>query len=75
MYGVQTGYTINGRLVNLSIEMRAVKEHANADEDFKQMSADGDDRRAEVSGSDLPLDGRAQAILPSAPPCPSCELG
>lgn len=37
MYGVQTGYTINGRLVNLSIEMRAVKEHAKADEDFKKM--------------------------------------
>src|SRR5699024_4723806 len=37
MYGVQTGYKINGRLVNLSIEMRALKSHAKAAEELEKM--------------------------------------
>ena len=37
MYGVQTGYKINGRLVNLSIEMRALRTHAKAAEELEKM--------------------------------------
>jgi hypothetical protein len=36
-YGVQTGYKFNGRLVNLSIEMRSLKSNAEAAEDFKKI--------------------------------------
>lgn len=36
-YGVQTGYKINGRLVNLSVEMRTLKENTKAAEEFKKI--------------------------------------
>lgn len=36
-FGVQTGYKINGRLVNLSIEMRTPKTNTEVAEDFKKM--------------------------------------
>src|SRR5699024_5964299 len=37
MYGVQTENKINRRLVNLSIEMRALKSHAKAAEELEKM--------------------------------------
>ncbi|WP_343071809.1 hypothetical protein [Brevibacterium renqingii] len=37
MYGVQTGYKLNGRLVNLSIEMRTPKADAKTAEEFETM--------------------------------------
>ncbi|MGC2939635.1 MULTISPECIES: hypothetical protein [unclassified Brevibacterium] len=36
-FGVQTGYKINGRLVNLSIEMRTLKDNTESAEDYKKM--------------------------------------
>ncbi|AMT95631.1 hypothetical protein A2T55_16835 [Brevibacterium linens] len=36
-YGVETGYKINGRLVNLSIQMRTLKTNTEVAEDFKKM--------------------------------------
>lgn len=36
-YGTQLGYTVNGRLVNISIEMRSLETNTAAAEDFKQM--------------------------------------
>lgn len=37
MYGVQSGYKINGRLVNIFIEMRSLESKPEAAEEFKQM--------------------------------------
>ncbi|MDK8433998.1 MULTISPECIES: hypothetical protein [unclassified Brevibacterium] len=37
MYGTQLGYKVNGRLVNISIEMRALETNTKATEEFKQM--------------------------------------
>lgn len=37
VFGVQTGYKINGRLVNISIEMRTPKTNTEVTEDFKKM--------------------------------------
>jgi hypothetical protein len=36
-YGVQTGYKVNGRLVSLTIEMRALKSNAEAAEEFEKI--------------------------------------
>ncbi|WP_231939573.1 hypothetical protein [Brevibacterium siliguriense] len=36
-FGVQAGYKINGRLVNISIEMRTLKTNTEVAEDFKKM--------------------------------------
>ncbi|WP_228278284.1 DcrB/PsbP domain-containing protein [Brevibacterium limosum] len=36
-FGVQTGYKINGRLVNLSIEMRTLKDNAATEKDYEKM--------------------------------------
>lgn len=37
MYGAQIGYKVNGRLVNISIEMRSLATNTEAAEQFKQM--------------------------------------
>lgn len=37
LYGVQTGYKINGRLVSLSIEMRTLKSNTKVAKEYEQM--------------------------------------